>query len=1160
MKLRKLNILLLLPALVLLLSLGSCVDDYLYNSVKEGLKPGTPVELSFGLQIPEGEDAIMGGSRASTDTETDRVVYDLYLFIFNEETQQLKTKYFFPQISNTGQNPCDPAYSSTGSAIVERDADGRRIIKRVHTTAGPSKIVGVANCNRKGSAMILEKLNKVSTVEELREVMVSTIDPQSKQPDFEQSLTVMSGYYYPGTDATAHVTTPCDFEADNEVKSKKGYVNIDAEVLPGILWLTPLQSRVKFVVMSEGPAEKDGIPAGQFVMESWQVYNLPARTPLFCHGYGDGKDALEPQSVNSLAITRFDSDDELTFTDAEKTALKDDKYTGIFGFNFFTADNHPGRGSENIKSYGDRAQWVGEDYTSPTLPHQKQYINAPAGATYVVIRGTYSGGSYVTEAGSTEPVLKNVTGDVTYTVFLGHNSGSGANADNRDFDTYRNFNYTYLIRVKGVDKITVEVNKDQEDRPDAEGNIITATTSTETLDAHYEQRVMHVTKQNILDAINSDNFLVSVTVPMFKVSRRIYKYDNNKPDADPNKALPYMQWLEFYEHKTGEENRKYIHYTDARGNGTTKNTMDIKQFMARLYQYAHDESAPDEMTFTVYFDEYIYEEDPGTGTPITWLDMMRDGQPRRMTMLGTTKFSTDHNSSYTNSGTTYVQRAMQTIYDVDMDGIERGWATEVIEEDLFAADQPYIPYGTFTAHPGYQYNKNKHPESKYGRQNTWRVNCGPGEDLWDWKKLINNEGYLTRPAAPNSNNANETNLFSTCMQRNRDLNGNGKIDREELLWYMPSMEQMQLLYMGYGALTDDVMLYNPQEERKNGNVDSKNYKLRHYVTSSFNKKLWAEEGLSISALGIEGNTPATKPGGWNYDAKLYVRCIRTLGTHNFQHKDVPWYIDLVPEAQYQSIYEYTPYPRIEDENDTYRPYKYEDHKLGLITMRYLNPKSLINVPRLTETMGRVHTFSETNFPTYQFEVADTIIAITGEHITPHENDKKVIESVFDLLRTEPNYSPCDALGDGWRMPTITELAMIEWAWDANWQNLFKQDYPGYANEGANTQNDKLYKWRELTGYDAAILMTRTEYYYKQLGLEPPSGTVRTYHVYDNDFNVSKSAQFSLIKTTDQANATNKNRIPTIRCVRSYTKANASAPTPKSARAASTATQRKLRKK
>lgn len=1145
MKLRQTTIY-ILTALTVLLTFSACVDDYLYNKVKGKAEPGLPVELSLGIDIPNGKSAFVAGSRATTQSETERIVYDLYLFIFDAETEALKTKYFFQQISSKNEITCDPTYSTTGSAVIKRTQIGRGRIEHIHTTTGPSRIVAVANCNRKGSAMILNRLSQIENSSQLHEIIVSTIDPNSKQPDFEEPLTVMSGYYCDDDNNhnANHLNTPCEIATGNGDGDHHGYVDISTEPLAGTIWLTPLQSRIKFLITGNGhPAVTDPqtgdilIPEGRFDLESWQVINLPGSTPLFCRGYGDDSTPLTPNPVNSIVMTRFDSGTEVVTDDNNTTAGENDE---IFGFNFFMADNHPGNGTDDILTYGDRAAWDSSAGVA-TLPTEKTYLNAPQGATYVILRGSYNGASLVTDESSNEAEVKNVTADVTYTIFLGHDSDTNF----KDFNTYRNYNYTYRINVTGVNSITVEVNKDDEKRPDGEGHVITTNESQVILDSHYEQRVISVKKQNVIDAIEGGNFKMTVTVPVFRVTRRSYLYcdaEGNVLDEDPENALPYMDWVEFYAHDPSEENRRYIPYTVARGSGAEKATMTVKEFMADLYAYAHDpDDLSTEKTYTVYFGEYVYNSDPGNPeNPVKWTDLLRDGHSRRFTMLGTTKFSKDHNSSYTTSGTTFVQRCMQTVYNVDEAGLERGWATECIEEDLFAENQPYFPRTTCQALPRIQ-NGSYTPTSIYGRQNCWRVNSGGSgtesvNGCWRWENLIDNQtGYFIPPTNQGRNiNSNEVNLLSACLQRNRDENGNGLIDREEFKWYIPALEQMQTLYIGYGSLSDDVQIYNIQHERLNGNIDlvAKKYNPRHYLTSTHDKKVWAEEGLSVSPMGLADGTAA-----WNKDSQYYVRCIRTLGCDDVKSDGIPWNIEITPEAQYQPVYEFELYEPMTDPETGQSTNRYANHKRGKISMPYLNTQSVNNVARLTEIPGTVTTFTENNFPAYSFEWADTLLTFTGGNNDRY--DKRLIEGTINNLKSQGgDASVCETqLGIGWRMPTITELTMIEWAWKLN----------------------NLGSWNTFTGGQFSYLVSRTEFSFKELGLtrrqESGNPSVGFYHAFDFD---SSNAQFSLIAQSELNNSGN-NKVPRIRCVRSYSSAIENAPS-KPDTPVTSANQRKLHKK
>lgn len=233
-------------------------------------------------------------------------------------------------------------------------------------------------------------------------------------------------------------------------------------------------------------------------------------------------------------------------------------------------------------------------------------------------------------------------------------------------------------------------------------------------------------------------------------------------------------------------------------------------------------------------------------------------------------------------------------------------------------------------------------------------------------------------------------------------------------------------------------------------------------------------------------------------------------------------------------------------------------------MRFLNPQSLINVPRFTETPGLVNSFSENNFPTFQFEIADTVIAINANN-TSLEVNRNQMETLFTSLKNEADFSPCNIIGPGWRLPTITELAIMQWAWNENWTEKanISQDYlndPDFKKKfpNMNAKNIGDFVWHAFVGSNsAANLLSRTEYYYRYVGANGLTPTfndrVRTYHVYEK---TDSEHKFSIIS---RDLSTHSNNI-TIRCVRSYTAAQANAPVPTSSAARAATAKRKLRTK
>lgn len=144
-------------------------------------------------------------------------------------------------------------------------------------------------------------------------------------------------------------------------------------------------------------------------------------------------------------------------------------------------------------SYADREKWYEEGTsTSGASAASKDWDCAPQYSTFVVISGTYEGGS-------DESGIDNVIANVEYTVHLGDfsvNNGSNFN----DFTVKRNVSYTYKMSVLGVDNIIVEATTSEEKQSGAEGTVYdqTSTEYSYNLDAHYEQVFLEYNLSNIV--------------------------------------------------------------------------------------------------------------------------------------------------------------------------------------------------------------------------------------------------------------------------------------------------------------------------------------------------------------------------------------------------------------------------------------------------------------------------------------------------------------------------------------------------------------------------------------------------------------------------------------------------------------------------------------
>jgi hypothetical protein len=125
---------------------------------------------------------------------------------------------------------------------------------------------------------------------------------------------------------------------------------------------------------------------------------------------------------------------------------------------------------------------------------------------------------------------------------------------------------------------------------------------------------------------------------------------------------------------------------------------------------------------------------------------------------------------------------------------------------------------------------------------------------------------------------------SICMNRNRDLNGDGAIQDEEVRWFLPTSSIYQQISVSQGELPDPIFKFGDHsrsefaDARKQGGVKDSDYGSErygtynyHYISADF-QYFFAEEFVST------GNDPFE---GWgsNISAAYTVRCVRNLGTN-----------------------------------------------------------------------------------------------------------------------------------------------------------------------------------------------------------------------------------------------------------------------------------------
>lgn len=279
--------------------------------------------------------------------------------------------------------------------------------------------------------------------------------------------------------------------------------------------------------------------------------------------------------------------------------------------------------------------------------------------------------------------------------------------------------------------------------------------------------------------------------------------------------------------------------------------------------------------FTAFVNEYYYLRHPLTGAKITSWSKVTNKIPREMIIAMSTKTSTDGNSSYSKIHSYITQLSMQTFYNdkatsLNAFGIETYNETPLNSDFMFGS--PENQYGLSDSDG--RENQKVLINSNYlvypdGASTNW--------SLLDWSDYINStyNGWTSSAGTDKSSHKltgkayDIKAAYSACMSRNRDLNGNRKIDENEIRWFLPSLNEYIRMGIGANALSNAAQLYSGDKTT----MTKSNYPSAYisdgslfYTSSASDKRVyWAIEKGSYGAVGSD------------YDGSpLPIRCIRNL--------------------------------------------------------------------------------------------------------------------------------------------------------------------------------------------------------------------------------------------------------------------------------------------
>lgn len=820
---------------------SGCQDEEMIkqSSVKEGI-PVT-IDLTFSAAMPKQETV---GTRATTDPEYR--VNDLYVLIFNKNTEALKGEvlsYDYSELNSTdpeGNKQNDDTETLVGT------------LKSIETTTGESVIYAIANVNNPPSEYssqsdgqsLTEKIEAVKSISELEKITAELSAPNSSNALFRITDThyIMSGF------------VECSI-------ATSGNNNID---IP----LYRTDSKITFNIKAGTDSESK---CTSFTLLSYQVCKVAKKTALVPLDEGQNYDTDKEETDN--------------YWNTEAGIQPEENNT----LTFYVPENiKSAKSSTAADTYAEREKWESEGNKGASAD-DRTFVTAPDNGTYVVLHGLFEGDV------KTSQVWKNnvqvdgtlpARATVDYIIHLGDWTDDNLGT----FSNKRNVEYIYTITVNGVDNIVVEVEKNEENEPGAEGDVFFQDGRFFNIDGHNVALLMEFKSAEINNPglVEQNYFVARIRSPFgdgeisaenddATVDDDWLLFSLNEKDGDGN----YERELRYYPGDPGSQQNSVTGYENGKLmslHELLKMLKDIKDKTERNYA-----DKVGDLVVTCYVKEYTYD-DYGTylggghvapSGSTTWGDYTNQSN-REAYIFGDIRDSQDENSSTIHTKYLISQRSIQTADEYEgygeSGGVGLGIETFNETGDLPMGNPSNKPNSSFDGR-GNMEEMLKTPGTYVGSSAMWGYTKAPetGNVVYQFPEKYKYAAYA-------------------CLLRNRDENGDRKIEGDEIKWFLPALDQYTAVYVGMDALSNESKLYSPTV------TSYTNKTLRHYFTGTWADGdpyiIWAEEGLSTQIFGssTDDRYPSSANKGDNYLTEKYrdYRCVRNLGGNDLGDR-TPFY-------------------------------------------------------------------------------------------------------------------------------------------------------------------------------------------------------------------------------------------------------------------------------
>lgn len=829
----------ILVAMMSILILSGCTDEIDYH-VDGDWESGLPAKIKLSVAVPEREVFSRGELTAGLDNKVDA----LWIGIYNADNGQRTGDLFL-----TGLNTAATVHN--------------KLTAELATLSGRSRIVAIANYENRFATTdreskprpVADVLKEADTWEKYCNISITFDANGSFNVEAPLNPLVMEGVYTEDAHNDGSQTEMTIFNVKPGESKPAGAIH-----------LRRLISRVKFNVTFNSKN------ISSFAINSYRFVNIPRQS--WAHERLDDDELINASDDRDVVGLGYGSTGEF---------IQVDQSNGVYSFDCWLLENKR-TGREWVTKYTDREKEFknGDGSNSGKFESLVDRIDSADpnnNASYAVFHVTMA--MNVDEEGNQliDKDIQRRLVEVDYLVHFGY-----LNNDARDFNCRRNSLYTYNVTINNVNDLVVEAKVDgQEQNPGTSGFVSDVTNRFLELDAHFGAFNIELTQDNI------DNFQYMLQVPT--MDGRSLFINSQDPESVPDYTDPdfiYLNWIEL--RYSGNDQAKLAEYKPISDGDT--------YLLPQIYRNRNLTPG----WYTVFVNEYVYESpnDGDESGSANWQKYVNKGD-RRVWFNVAASVSKDFETVHYKSKYALSQSSIQSFYNASA---KNGFGSEHTNETLGVNLR-----NTYNPGNGGQYRKS-------GRYNIWNY-INNVKNSTDWASFVDqtspqlvhevNNQNIYRPertatgteiapplalpcvktTGPQDGSGNALTeqllrldpdqtanpyyieIVTACLNRNRDLNGDGKIDKEELRWFVPTEAQMTFLILGQASLRNPIFQFKGSRLPSNKGDDNGLDSSLLFATSD-GRMLWIMEGMSTSNWRQFGNCAAP----WE------VRCIRNLGEDN----------------------------------------------------------------------------------------------------------------------------------------------------------------------------------------------------------------------------------------------------------------------------------------